>query len=138
MFEDLDVLVSVATALVPKTPLFFLGPTNLGALGSNTASLLGAQEYRFSFGCPKRETVFDPRAPKLLRPEKKSSIFGHIKEKRYSWAPKREAVFDPRAPKVFRPKKKSGIFGHPKEKRYLIREPLTYSGLKRKTEFLDT
>ncbi len=72
MFEDLDVLVSVATALVPKTPLFFLGPTNLGALGSNTASLLGAQEYRFSFGCPKRETVFDPRAPKLLRPEKKS------------------------------------------------------------------
>ena len=34
-------------------PLFFSGLSSLGALGSNTASLLGAQEYRFSFMCPK-------------------------------------------------------------------------------------
>jgi hypothetical protein len=73
------------------------------------------------------------------------------KEKRYCWAHKRKAVFlgtqkrekvfDPRAAKLLRHKrkavllgtqKKSGISGHPKEKRYLIREPLSYSGPKRK------
>jgi hypothetical protein len=98
--------------MCPTIPLFFLGLNMLTGISA------------------KREAVF-------FGTQKKSGICRHLKEKRYSWAPKREAVFDPRAPKLVGPKKKSGVFGHPKEKRYLIREPLSYSGPKRKAVFLE-
>ena len=64
----------------PKEPLFFLGLSNLAALGSNTFSL---------FWVPKNTAFL-------------------LKEKRCFWAPKRKAVFDPRALKLLRPQKKSG------------------------------
>ena len=71
MFEDLDVLVSVATALVPKTPLFFLGPTNwvfVWAQGQKEKRYCWAHKRKAVFlGTQKREKVFDPRAAKLLR-----------------------------------------------------------------------
>ena len=62
---------------------------------------MGHPKEKRYFRAPKREAVFDPKAPKLLRPEKKSGIFGHPKEKQYFRAPNREAVFDPRAPKRY-------------------------------------
>ena len=74
-------------------------------------SYSGTKEKRY-FWAPKREEAFDPRAPKLLRPKKKSGSFGHPKEKRYFRAPKREAVFDPKAPKLLRPEMKLSIWNY--------------------------
>jgi hypothetical protein len=77
-------------------------------------SYSGTKEKRY-FWAPKREAAFDPRAPKLLRPKKKSVSFGHPKEKRYFRAPKREAVFDPKVPSYSGPKRKAVFLGTQKK-----------------------
>jgi hypothetical protein len=148
-------------------PLFFSGLSSLGALGSNTASLLGALKYRFSFGCPKEPLFFlglstlgvSDQMPLLFWVPKNTAFLlclsnlAALGSNTFSlfWVPKNTAFllcaqqyrfsFWPCAQtntKLVGPKKKSGVFGHPKEKRYLIREPLSYSGPKRKAVFLGT